>query len=54
MLSIGAPATPDRPIAGYDDLRDYLNALNAQWTGAAQRQGREVQDNEDRRDVSGR
>ena len=32
-----SPPPPDRPIARYDDLLEYLNVLNAQWTSAARR-----------------
>jgi uncharacterized protein (TIGR03083 family) len=28
---------PDRPIAGYSELVDFLNSLNAQWVAAARR-----------------
>ena len=32
-----APTQPDKPIAGYEDLIDFLNQLNADWVRAAQR-----------------
>jgi hypothetical protein len=33
----GLDPTPDRPIASYADLVDYLNQLNAEWVAAARR-----------------
>jgi len=33
----GMDSTPDRPIASYQDLVDYLNQLNADWVKAMRR-----------------
>ena len=33
----GMDSTPDRPIASYQDLVDYLNQLNADWVRAMRR-----------------